>query len=222
MNFFIDTEFIESFHKPFLGKKRHFIDLISIGIVCEDGRSLYLVSSEYNYNDADPWVRENVILPLYLSSVSGDQRNHIDVENFHKRIGFTNAEIAKKIATFCALYEPTFYAYFADYDWVLFCSLFGTMMKLPKTFPMYCRDLKQMLDEQLMKEYPINGTSVTLLHSTLEAKNNIEIRALKTLDEKFDWIQKFCNEYPRQNNEHSALDDAKWNAKLFQFLKKLN
>lgn len=221
MNFFIDTEFIESFHKPFLGKKRHFIDLISIGIVREDGECLYLISSEYNYNDADPWVRENVILPLYLSTVHGDQRNHIHVENFHKRIGFTNVEIAKKIALFSALYDPTFYAYYADYDWVLFCSLFGTMMKLPKTFPMYCRDLKQMLDESLMAEFPINGQLVNLLHSTLDSKYVIEIRALKTLKEKLDWVKKYCRDYPKQENEHSALDDARWNLKLFNFIKTL-
>ena len=40
-----------------------------------------------------------------------------------------------------------FYAYYADYDWVVFCQLFGTMMQLPKGFPMYCVDLKQELDK---------------------------------------------------------------------------
>ena len=39
MKYFIDTEFIERFHKPLFGKARHVIDLISIGIYCEDGRS---------------------------------------------------------------------------------------------------------------------------------------------------------------------------------------
>ena len=38
MKYFIDTEFIEGFHTPIFGKRRHFIDLISIAIVCEDGR----------------------------------------------------------------------------------------------------------------------------------------------------------------------------------------
>ena len=41
---------------------------------------------------------------------------------------------------------PKFYAYYADYDWVVFCQLFGTMMDLPRKFPMYCIDLKQELD----------------------------------------------------------------------------
>ncbi len=41
---------------------------------------------------------------------------------------------------------PKFWAYYADYDWVVFCQLFGKMIDLPPGFPMYCRDLKQMLD----------------------------------------------------------------------------
>jgi len=63
--YFLDTEFIESFHKPLFGKKRHFIDLISIGLYCEDGRTFYKLSSEYDYKDADEWVQKNVILPAY-------------------------------------------------------------------------------------------------------------------------------------------------------------
>jgi hypothetical protein len=83
--------------------------------------------------------------------------------------GKTRAEIAKEIQMFtagsCILNmgynlqpsdtirsinredPPTFYAYYADYDWVVFCSLFGRMLDLPKGYPMYCRDLKQMADE---------------------------------------------------------------------------
>jgi len=40
-----------------------------------------------------------------------------------------------------------FYSYYADYHWVVFCWLFGSMMDLPKGFPMYCNDLKQIADE---------------------------------------------------------------------------
>ncbi len=44
--------------------------------------------------------------------------------------------------------EPEIYGYYADYDWVLLCSLFGRMIDLPKGFPMYCIDLKQIIDEK--------------------------------------------------------------------------
>ncbi len=43
MKYFLDQEFHEGFHKPIFGKKRHFIDLISIGIVSEDDRKFYAI-----------------------------------------------------------------------------------------------------------------------------------------------------------------------------------
>lgn len=191
MKYFIDTEFIEGFHKPLFGKRRHFIDLISIGIVAEDGRAYYAVSREYEYKNADKWVQENVIQPLYKSEIHGDMRNHCDATNFHKYIGSPNSVIAAEILEFMGCWRdqifwrvgndvPEIYGYYADYDWVLFCSLFGRMIDLPKGFPMYCRDLKQMMDER--------GMDV-------------------------EWKRENC---PDPEGEHNALVDARWNYKLFK------
>jgi len=149
--YFLDTEFIEGFHKPLFGKKRHHIDLISIGLYCEDGRTFYKLSSEYDYKDADGWVRENVILKAYKHEVKGDARNRYGANTFHKHYGFPNGYIRGLLLDFFALGGTTpieIYGYFADYDWVLFCSLFGRMIDLPKGFPMYCMDLKQMMQER--------------------------------------------------------------------------
>ena len=72
----------------------------------------------------------------------------------------------------------------------MFCWVFGKMVNLPQGFPMYCRDLKQMLDEKEMDRQ--DGTDM------------VELRNLPT--------------YPKQTNEHNALTDAKWNFELFKFL----
>jgi len=84
--FYLDTEFVEGFHKPLFGKKRHFIELISIGIVSEDGRDYYAINKEmdvkkaWNAHDVkrvrigdncfgnikEYWVRDNVLKPLHL------------------------------------------------------------------------------------------------------------------------------------------------------------
>jgi hypothetical protein len=72
MKYFLDTEFIE---KPCT------IELISIGIVSEDGRELYLESSDVDLTDVDPWLKENVIPHL-------------------KDIGMPRTEIRKKILEF--------------------------------------------------------------------------------------------------------------------------
>lgn len=189
MKYFLDTEFIEGFHKPLFGKRRHFIDLISIGIYREDNMAYHCISSQYNYDDASEWVKENVINPLYISSIHGDLRNRCDVHNFHKIIGKTNEEIALDMLSFFGCWRDQHFwrvgskvevfGYYADYDWVLFCSIFGRMIDLPKGFPMYCVDLKQMMDERgLTKE----------------------------------WKQENC---PDPEDEHNALADARWNKRLY-------
>lgn len=53
--------------------------------------------------------------------------------------------------------KPEFWGYYADYDWVVFCGLFGTMMNLPKGFPMYCKDIKQLCDSLGNPRLPEQG-----------------------------------------------------------------
>jgi 3' exoribonuclease, RNase T-like len=50
--YFLDTEFIED------GAT---IDLISIGIVCEDGREYYAINYDCDRTKANDWVKENVL-----------------------------------------------------------------------------------------------------------------------------------------------------------------
>lgn len=234
MRYYIDCEFIEGFHKPWFGKRRHYIDLISIAIVADDGREYFAISKEYDYKDANAWVRENVIVPLYTSTVHGDNRNHVSERNFHKSYGKPNGQIATEILQFInphqdsavpsivrhpayrqkhnILYEhgyaqPDFYGYFADYDWVLFCSLFGTMAALPVGFPMYMRDLKQMLD----------AGADSIIHKGTAGTIDSEIRAQLSMEEKVKMIEQFPG-FPVNENEHDALADARWTRDLHKFL----
>lgn len=237
MKYFFDTEFIEGFKKPIkwlptignFNKPCHSIQLISIGIVCEDGREYYAISNEYNYNDASEWVKENVIANIYREQIAAFKQQFMNIATFHKYIpnGKSNKQIANEVSQFIldpngkgldkwlgssddyfrclkeggTVVTPEFYAYFADYDWVLFCSIFGTMMDLPKGFPMYCRDLKQLLDEKAMAQ---KGW-------TKDADAEFRINAMKN-DLELGY------EYPKQTNEHNALADAKWNYELYKFL----
>lgn len=228
MKYFIDFEFIEGFrrHRRFgllPGRDVHFIDMISVGIVCEDGREYYAVSSEYNYSDADDWVKENVIVPAYKYSVSGDQRNHISAYNFHKTRGKSISVIAGEVIRFCTVKvinhpeilglhkpvnvsPPQFYGYYADYDWVVFCSMFGRMINLPPGFPMYCRDLKQSLDEYLeRKGLYINGIAVP----DFDIKGKLSF--IKSLSDMA---------FPKEKCEHLAICDARFNRDLYYWLEK--
>jgi hypothetical protein len=125
MKFYLDTEFIEA------GPYRP-VQLISIGLVSEKGSTLYAESSEFNSADASEWVLDNVLPHL------GNPESREKLASIGERIKwFVNGENEGKIE---------FWGYYADYDWVVFCQIFGTMMDLPKGFPMYCRDIKQLCD----------------------------------------------------------------------------
>jgi hypothetical protein len=189
MKYFLDTEFIEGFHKPLFGKRRHFIDLISIGIVAEDGREYYAVSTDFKPKDANDWVKRNVFPKLQTRfALWPDDPPHMHAETL---LWKSNTCIKEELLSFFGCYEDHLfwrapdgievYGYFADYDWVLFCSLFGNMMDLPKGFPMYCRDLKQMLDDSGVGE-------------------------------------KLRGALPPQQDEHNALSDAKWNKQLYEVI----
>ena len=256
MNYFFDTEFIEGSQKKLFGHTKPTIDLISIGIVSEDGREYYAISKDFNLKEAwnrwqqrtgegdrnniEPrlyWLRDNVLKSIFIEL----RAKEVEEYNIAKRInvvldfptysfcfrefrrlinkyGKSNKQIAEEVYNFCSndyhkgnnldyeqriqysLYDkfkPKFYGYYSDYDWVVFCWLFGKMIDLPKGFPMYCIDLQQESDRiyNLKKEEYIKRGG----------KN---------------FINKLSNhlDYPKQTNEHNALADAKWNFELYKFL----
>ncbi len=159
MKYFLDTEFIESPGK---------IDLLSIGIVSEDGREFYKETSRAEFYKAhpercpNPWVRDNV-LPHLTGEVGGDE---------------VPGEIIKFVGQ-----VPEFWGYYADYDWVVFCWQFGSMIDLPVGFPMYCRDIKQLCDDLGNPKLP-DQTS-TEHHALADARWNKEAwQFLQSLREK--------------------------------------
>jgi len=260
MKYYLDTEFHEFKKQASLlgvsvGKPVDTIELISIGIVAEDGREYYAICNEFDFNAAweNKWLKEYVLKGIhselnYKLNSAGRKQNSIIgyggiTENYDLKLkyfkrlvlkyGKSREEIAKEIKIFISNYQhdddweegsrydssfgngihntyyykidnknpkinignsksdsPEFYAYYADYDWVVFCWLFGRMIDLPEGFPMYCRDLKQTLDKS-WKSRKIRGLT--------NPKNHPE--------------------YPKQYDEHNALCDAKWNKKLDEFIK---
>jgi hypothetical protein len=126
LRYFFDTEFMED------GST---IELVSIGMVSEDGRSeLYCVNGEANFSKASPWVRTHVLRHL---------------PKMADRAWKTKAEIRRAVLEF--MYGGTqpprpaleLWAYYASYDWVVFCQLFGTMMDVPPALPEHCMAVKQ-------------------------------------------------------------------------------
>lgn len=134
--YYLDTEFYED------GST---IDLISIGVVCEDGRELYAVSQDAQLHRVSDWVRANVLPHL---------------PNYGSKAWMPRATIAERLRTFIRGdgETPEIWAYYADYDWVAVAQLFGTMMNLPKHFPMFAMDLKQLAESRGDPSLPPQAT----------------------------------------------------------------
>ena len=123
--YFYDTEFIE-----YPGC----IDLISIGIVSETGGAFYAISTEFDETKTSEWVKENVLSKL------PPRDNHP---------WMTRDDIKKSLLAFLKPSKNNpieLWGYYADYDHVALCWIFGTMMNLPEGMPMYTKDIKQLCD----------------------------------------------------------------------------
>jgi len=115
MNVYFDTEFT-GLHQ--------YTTLISIGCVSEDGKQFYAQLSDYDEDQVNDWIRENVLAHLWYGDHSAGQ-----VPDF---IG-THEQIARCLAEWLSQWPQV--VMFSDclaYDWVLFCELFGGALNIPQ------------------------------------------------------------------------------------------
>ncbi|MDQ2585763.1 polyadenylate-specific 3'-exoribonuclease AS [Saccharothrix yanglingensis] len=128
MRFFYDCEFIED------GVT---IDLVSIGVVDEEGREFYAVSTEFDPAKAGPWVRANVLNQLPPPS-SQAWRSRERIRN--DLLEFLGGAKANRD-------DIELWAWFAAYDHVALAQLWGPMPALPRSLPRFTRDLRQRWED---------------------------------------------------------------------------
>jgi 3' exoribonuclease, RNase T-like len=123
MRWFFDTEFNDT------GRE---IQLISIGMISDDGRKSYAacLSDGWHEKDCDAWMKKNVLPHLPSKE---DRKLRVQVVR----------EIVDLVGP-----EPEFWAYHSSYDWVALCQLVtlnGRLLDLPKGWPRFCCDLKLLM-----------------------------------------------------------------------------
>jgi len=131
MRFFFDTEFIEDGNT---------IDLISIGIVAEDGQEFYAQNLDCRLGRANDWVKKHVIPHL-------ENPDYYKSRNVSIAPWLSGVVIAYRIRKFVGE-NPVFWAYYGAYDWIVLNQLYGPLIDHPNGWPFYCRDLRQLLDMQ--------------------------------------------------------------------------
>lgn len=137
MRYFYDCEFLED------GTT---IEPISIGMVAEDGREYYAVNRDMPWHRIvqHPWLRANVVPHLPLRPdfpVLELDRTDPAV----KPVPVIAAELVRFIAAGASdRADNELWAYYAAYDHVMLCQLWGRMIDLPKCVPMFTHDLQQV------------------------------------------------------------------------------
>lgn len=158
MKIFFDFEFIED-------GAAFVMEPISIGMVREDGKEYYAEFDSVDWSKANSFVLEHVKPHLMLNAASLKSKQ----------------EIANDIVKFVGD-KPEFWAYFADYDWVLLCQLYGPMVSIPTGWPYYCLDLKQYMYH----------TGITKSDLKDKVKNQVEHHALSDAiwnKNVYDWMR---------------------------------
>ena len=185
MNYYLDTEFLCTNHAGI----DETVELISIALLREDGKSFYRISKSVDVKDVylNDWIRENVIPGLMpKQTVSRFEDFKRMMANYGKpreqiRNDLTDFIREEEQITKCKL-DARFFAYYSAYDWVLFCQLFGGLMNLPKGFAYHCVDLRVLFDVAGMtKEQPKRAV-------------------------------------PQSANKHNAEVDCRWNLDVHRYL----
>jgi hypothetical protein len=141
VRWFFDTEFDDD------GRT---IDLISIALVSETGVPYQACMLDgWSPIHCSEWVKENV-LP-HLPPVSERKLRSQVAEEICELVG----EV------------PELWAYYADYDWVALCQLYGRMVEIPATWPKFCRDLAQLMKDRGISKGSLPRQNASMKHDAL-------------------------------------------------------
>jgi len=146
---FMDTEFT-GLHQD--------TTLISIGIMSEDGKHFYMELSDYDQEQVDDWILENVIGNLVMAEpFAGEDEYFSATRHRDNPVGedlynsysiqlrgdssLLKSELTKWLGQFKAV---EIWSDCLAYDWMLFCQIWGGALELPKNIYYIPFDLSTM------------------------------------------------------------------------------
>lgn len=104
--------------------------LISIGFVSECNKTFYAEFTDYDKNQLDDWLQENVINNLTMSD---EKHGYKDTMTKNWKLKGDSSFIKHYLTLWLAQFdEIEIWSDCLSYDWVLFCELFGGAMNIPE------------------------------------------------------------------------------------------
>ncbi len=157
MKIWYDWEFLED------GRT---IEPISLGMVADDGRELYLINREAPLSDLldHEWLMANVVPYLPLARKDGFVRVRSQGRNYPEP--YWNVDdpdyvthvrslpvFREEVRAFLDACRPVeLWGYYSAYDHVRLAQLFGPMIDRPQSMPMFTHDLMQLLSHAGLSE----------------------------------------------------------------------
>lgn len=143
MNLFFDTEFT-GLHAG--------TTLVSIGIVAENGKKFYAEFSDYDENQCDDWIKENVLKHTILGGNDTLAKRLGEDDETTVVLG-DKADIRYELGEWLKQFEEVqFVSDVCHYDMVLLIDIFGGAFDLPKNVSAACHDINQ----DIAKHYRIS------------------------------------------------------------------
>lgn len=145
------------------------IQLVSIGLIAEDGREFYGINEECLSNvTRHPWLSVNVapFLPIHFDGNFIYEWDHGHAEHDHV---MALDQLAARLQRF--LHETPdleLWAYYGAYDHVVMCQLFGSMAELPSGIPMFTHELMQLIE--IMQKIDLPPTPENTHHAMADAR----------------------------------------------------
>lgn len=157
------------------------LDLISIGLVCEDGASYYAVNHDANWAMVarNRWLCDYVVPHLPLSSkgvrkaTPGENTSvttswvfNIDLSSIKVKPHWVIANEVREFILGAA--DPELWADGAGYAHVVLCWLWGSMKQLPAGIPAWTHDLRQEIERAGNPAIPSRGGITLTAHHALD------------------------------------------------------
>lgn len=132
MNIYFDTEFC--------GLQKN-TELISIGLISEDGKEFYGEFASINTELIDDWILENVL----MNTAKYGEVNETDIVVNESDYHFgTKEEIRDQLKEWLSQFdEVQLISDVCHYDMVLFIDIFGSAFDLPENVSPVCYDINQ-------------------------------------------------------------------------------
>ncbi len=132
---FFDTEFTELTQRA---------SLLSLGIIADSGEKFYAEFTDFNIDDINDWVKQNVLTHFSLEKTDISKPGFIQIKDNTQNI---TKSLKKWLSNFGS--DKDLLQFWGDvphWDWVLFCELFGGSLHLPQNIHYMCMDLATLFE----------------------------------------------------------------------------